>query len=379
MVYVPAVFFIILLVAGLVVAVLSLRDVPEESWSGMTEPHALLGGESTQRFTTNLNTHFLLSKPFSRIERAVNWGLAGDAGPSVRTGCANWFFLSEELDSFADAAQSAQARAQITSAMSRKLQASGIHLMVALVPDKSRIEQAQLCGLHRPAAFVSRLDNWQAQLRQAGVDVLSLEPTLQALPGARYYQTDSHWNEQGAYASAAAIVAHLINNKRLPAPATPPSAAALQRQTIARPGDLLRVSNLDGVPAWMRPATEQAQLTTIAAPSAPASTAPAQDDLFDDAGLPPLAVVGTSFSRTSNFVPFLSHQLSAPVANLAKDGGNFEGAALAYFNSKTFTQSPPKVVLWEVPERMLQKPLTSAERKWLAELTASTHPGSTGR
>ncbi len=80
------------------------------------------------------------------------------------------------------------------------------------------------------------------------------------------------------------------------------------------------------------------------------------DDLFGDAGLPNVALIGTSFSRNSNFVGFLQKALNAPVGNFSKDGGEFSGAAKAYFESPAFKQTPPKLLIWEIPERDLQTP-----------------------
>ena len=80
------------------------------------------------------------------------------------------------------------------------------------------------------------------------------------------------------------------------------------------------------------------------------------DDLFGDDNLPNVALIGTSFSRNSSFVGFLQRALSAPVGNFAKDGGEFSGAAKAYFDSPAFRQTPPQLVIWEIPERDLQTP-----------------------
>ena len=357
----PAAMFVVMMLAGLGVTVQSLRNVPESAWAGFTEPTKLLGGESTRQFTSNLNDHFLPSHFFAQVERAVTWTLVGDTGAQVRTGCRDWFFLTEELESFPHPQQSAQARADIVAAVSKNLKAQGIELVVALVPDKTRVEQAHLCGLHRSPSFAQRLSQWQTALTQAGVNVLNLEPVLSALPGERYYRTDSHWNETGSDAAAQAIAKHLKGGK-LAASAVSP----MNRQTADRPGDLFRLSNLEGLPALLRPPVEKAQITSLAAePAAPAAGA---DDLFGDAALPTVVVLGTSFSRTSNFVPFLSQHLGEAVANLAKDGGNFEGSALAYLGSPTFEQTPPKTIVWEVPERMLQKPLSKAEQQWMRDL-----------
>ena len=59
LVAVPAVAFAVLLIAGLVVSVLSLKAVPEKDWEELKDRDKLLSGESTRRFTKLLNQHCL--------------------------------------------------------------------------------------------------------------------------------------------------------------------------------------------------------------------------------------------------------------------------------------------------------------------------------
>lgn len=361
--FIPVATFALILAGGLIVTLISLLAVPSEKWAGISGLRSLTQGESTRRFSTQLNENFVLSKQFAGIERAVTWSLAGDTGTAVRSGCPGWFFLSDELTPYAAAEANAAARAQIVTQVGAVLQRQGIKLVLALVPDKTRMEQSRLCGLHRPIRFGTRMDDWLQRLQSASIEAIDLRPPLTALVGERYYRTDSHWNDAGAHAAARAI-ANRLQQLQLVAPAAlAPDPQAVKTRLLARPGDLLRVANLSSLPGWLAP---QPEVTPV---SAVAPVAIASDDLFGDTGLPDVALVGTSFSRTSNFVPFLSLQLGAPVANLAKDGGDFAGAAMAYLDSATFRQQPPKVVLWEVPERMLEKPLSKSEQQWLADLS----------
>jgi alginate O-acetyltransferase complex protein AlgJ len=52
-------------------------------------------------------------------------------------------------------------------------------------------------------------------------------------------------------------------------------------------------------------------------------------------------------------VPFLEQKMHRQVANFALDGGDFDGAARAYLRSAAFKQTPPKLLVWEIPERVL--------------------------
>lgn len=360
--FVPMFVFAIVMVGGFVATLLSLQKAPADTWDGLARPKSLADGESTRKFTQALNKHFLLSKPFAQIERAVFWNLAGDAGNSVRPGCPGWFFLNDEITVYPDRLKNAQARAEIVAKVKQQLASKNIKLVVAVVPDKARIESAQLCQLHRSALLSTRLDTWLHELRQRDIAVIDLSAQLAQIGGPRYYRTDTHWNEAGANFSAKSIADWLILKGWLAAPAQLADFNQFPVKVKERPGDLLRVANLEGLPAAWRPDYEIAQETKV--PAVEVSS----DDLFGDAGVPTLAVIGTSFSRTSNFIPFLAQHLGVPVANLAKDGGDFEGAAIAYLDSPQFSQTPPKVLLWEIPERMLEKPLSKAELNWQKKL-----------
>lgn len=355
----PVLAFTALLLAGLAVSVLSLKNVTDAEWAELKDPDKLLSGEATHRFTKLLNAHFVLGTSFNRIERGLQWNLTGDWGPSVRGGCDGWLFLTDELELYPDRQKSAALRASIATALNARLNERGIKLLMVVVPDKTRIEASHLCGLRRAALFEPRIADWQNSL--TGVAVLNLAPVLQALPGERYYRTDTHWNEAGSSAAAGAVAARLAELGWMQAAG---AGVRLNAERTRRSGDLIHLAGLDALPALLRPEAELAQVTKVA----PISVA--SDDLFGDAGLPATALVGTSYSRNSNFVPFLEHRLGEPVANLAKDGGDFAGAATAYFAGSTFKSDPPKVVIWEVPERVIEAPVKEIERRWLEKLAA---------
>lgn len=355
----PALFFVLLLFAGLAVACITLRQLSAKDWRELSDPAKLLSGESTKRFTHLLNQNFVLGHTFSRIEHGILWNLTGDLGPRVRAGCGNWLFLTDELEIHRDRAANAQFRASLAARLDNRLQARGIKLLMVVVPDKTRIESEHLCGLHRPQPFDQRIADWLAELNSRGIETLDLTATLADLSGERYYHTDTHWNETGAHAAAAAIAAKLRRLQWAEAAAQP---VTLSNRPVERPGDLIHLAGLDDLPALLRPKTELTPVTQVPA------IATSGDDLFGDANLPTVALVGTSYSRNSNFAPFLEHQLGEQVANLAKDGGDFAGAATAYFGGTTFRDTPPRLVVWEIPERVIEMPVKDVERSWLQQL-----------
>lgn len=339
---------------------------------------AFLDGKTTGQIADAL-ADTPLPQAAAKLERGLSWMAIGDLGPRVRQGCPDWLFLQDELAVHRGADANAAARAAELRKVQAGLAARGIALLVAVVPDKSRIEAAHLCGIRRPAAFDARVDAWVDAV--PGVNVLPLAGAMRDAQTTYYLRTDTHWNERGAATAAQAIVDRL----RQPGGGfvLPPATLHLRTEAsapAARAGDLLRLAGIDWLPARLQPRADTVQTTRfVEAPPAPASgpvgaahvpaeTADAEDDLFGDTGVPAIAVIGTSFSRNSNFIPFLEAALGVHVGNFARDGGEFAGAANAYFGGAAFKDTPPKLVIWEIPERALQRPLDGEPAAWPAHL-----------
>ncbi|WAH56465.1 cell division protein FtsQ [Pseudomonas silvicola] len=311
----------------------------------------VLQGDITHRFAKTLSNAPVPSQA-ATLERDASWLLFGDLGPRVRQGCPGWLFLTDELRLNPAAMANARAKAQAVVSLQQALAKRGIRLLVAVVPDKSRIAARQLCTLARPASLAPRIVEWLAVLQAAGIAAVDLTPALHPLGDAAYLRTDTHWSEAGARAAAERVAQAVQGIGFKP---TPQQAFDLMPQANARrPGDLVHLAGIDGLPVSLQPRPEYVAATQASA-SAQAS-GDNLDDLFGDDHLPNTALIGTSFSHNSNFLGFLQHALNAPVGSFAKDGGEFSGAAKAYFGSPAFTRTPPALIIWELPERDLQTP-----------------------
>jgi alginate O-acetyltransferase complex protein AlgJ len=289
----------------------------------------------------------------AHLERGASWLLIRDTGSRVRQGCPGWLFLADELKLQPNAAANAHARTAKVLELQGQLRQRGIELLLVLVPDKSRIAASELCGVARSAQFALRLTHWRDSVQAQGLAVLDLTPVLQPQGRDAFLRTDTHWSEAGANAAAIAVAAQIdaLGIKPTPAQSFDLSVSAPQ----VRPGDLVHLAGLDWLPQKWQPPVEQVASSSLTARVAATETL-AEDDLFGDSQLPNVAVIGTSFSRNSNFMPFLEQAVGASVGNFALDGGAFSGAAKAYFASSAFKQTPPKLIVWEIPERDLQAP-----------------------
>jgi alginate O-acetyltransferase complex protein AlgJ len=362
----PGVALLAILLIGLVSSVYTLvfrhSELPADqmSWSGLAN-----GGATTA--ISNLLQHANpLEDPLVTADRVTAYLATGDLGARVRRGCDNWLFLMDELELHRNRAENAAQRLRIIEEVAAYLKARHIGLVVAPVPDKSRVQSADLCGVDRPASIGDRLGDFETQLKDAGVNVVDLLGPMQAIGGERYYRTDTHWNERGAKAAVDAVAAALRD-----AGLAPTQKAEFRVRTDPaheRIGDLIRLGGLENVPYPLRPRGDEEAPTVIE------QSAAANVGLLDETPAPELVLVGTSFSRHANFAPFLSLALTAPIENAAEDGGGVTGAVKDYLAKPEFLKTPPRAVVWEIPERMIEEPVPESDMRW-AQALARQSPG----
>jgi alginate O-acetyltransferase complex protein AlgJ len=319
---------------------------------------AFLAGR-TAAAVNHIMAHNLPIDPWARAAGGLfRWGLFRSGGPQVRVGCDGWLFLTEELRPWPDADAILAERVEALARIRDRLAAQNIALIVAVVPDKARVHGDRLCGAPLSAQSAARYDRLLAALSAKSLAPVSLLPPLQTLAARQdaYWRTDTHWNQDGAAAAAQAIAisAQAVNLDR-PGGFTTTRDAAL----TPGPGDLLRLMGLDILPDGLRPAIDRQHLAHTSEPEAAGG-------LLDDAGAPQVALIGSSYSVNANFHGALQEALGTKVTNLARAGGGFSGAASDYFAGVTFRESPPRLIIWEIPERVISQPITPEERTFFA-------------
>lgn len=308
----------------------------------------------------------LRSTPFAewlgQRQRELSWLVLHDTGPRVRQGCADWLFLLDELRPPVQAASYVHQRLKTAISVYQALSARNLRLVIALVPDKSRIENDHLCTLPRPSALAGRYDEWIAGLSRHGVEVIDLRGPLvevKKATHAAYFQTDTHWNLAGAQAAAITVAEHL--KERGFKPARP---VVIRQQIVQeRPywGDLVRLAGLDGLPASLRPHPDRLLELEFELKYAEDGQALDAQALFGEVPSEHVYLIGTSFSRNSYFADFLAQALGSEVINLAKDGGGF-AASMTSFLAQQGEQAAPAWIVWEMPERSLHEALTEHDR-----------------
>lgn len=372
---VAGVVFLIALLAGAVSAAWSLAagNINKTAWSY----DEFMQGDSTRKLAGEL-AQALMPIAMADAERAASWLIAGSLGPRVRQGCDQWLYLMDELLIHTEGASNAQRRLDAVALVRDRLRRRGVELVVATVPDKSRVQHEQLCNIYRPASLADRLGNWELGLAQHGVRYASLLPFLEAVKqqgkNQPFLKSDTHWSEAGAQVAAQAV-AEVAAETGIAL--IPRQRYVMQQEGVQdRIGDLVRLSGIDWLPAALLPTPDKVaamkfQVKAMGEPEEEGEiiSDDAADDLFGDANLPTVALIGTSYSRTSSFTSYLEAALETPVPSFAMDGGDFWLAAKTYLASHEFRESAPRMVIWEIPERVLEMPLVPDEVVWIQDLT----------
>jgi alginate O-acetyltransferase complex protein AlgJ len=364
-----------LMVAGTYqVIVASLDPTSFDLPKGFT---ALREGVTTQALEKQLDKKLPLRSVSIATANSIRYTLLGGGGEQVRTGKDDWLFLTEELKYEGQTAKSGidgksldpalalKIRSELISGLAKGLEAQGVKLVVALVPDKARLYAKYLPGGVYPAYNETR---YQEALDALGVGQVTTVNLLAAMVRSvsksdLYYRTDTHWNQAGA-AIAADQIAAQVQSLKLDMPKTQFRTEQMKKAVLPqeRAGDLLRLMGLEFVPNAFRPRPDlEIEEMSVEVPAAKPT-----GGLFDETSVP-VVLVGTSYSLRANFHGRLQQSLSAKVLNTAKDGGGFLQSITAYLKDDSFRQSKPQVIVWEIPERMLKSPLTD-EAGWLKKV-----------
>lgn len=354
-----AVFTAAFLGVGLWQGVAALRTEAAQNRIRPTlDADSLLAGRTAAAVNHTLAHDLPADAALRGVGGALRWRLFASGGPQTRVGCDDWLYLTEELRPWADARANMEARAAGLRAVRDALAARGIPLIIAMAPDKARVHPENLCGAPWSAQARGRHDAFLALLERRGVPVVDSLGALRAglAQGPVYLRTDTHWNQRGA-ALVAQAIAHAARDVPLDRPG---GFTTTGEPPLSHPGDLLRLMSLEHMPDRWRPRPDIFGRARTTAPE------PAGGGLLDETPAPQVVLLGSSYSVNGNFHGALQEAMGAQVANFGQAGAGFAGAALRYFVSPAWRESPPRLVVWEVLERALAQPLSAEERAFLA-------------
>lgn len=313
-----------------------------------------LDGAWAASYEKDFNKTTRIHAPSRTAWALLNYVFFREGSNGVLVGRDGWLFTREEFDYHPYQAENVEKNLAFIAKTQKRLAERDIKLLVTLVPAKARVYRAYLGRYAFPSYREGVYDQAARWLRASGIPLADPLPAMTRQAGQKplFFKTDTHWTPEGAHI-AAATAARRARAAWPDLDLAPAGFRTVDLGTDRHEGDLLRYIPLGPLSGEMglkpeslrRVRTEKEEYATAAS------------RLFADDPLP-VALVGTSYSANPdwNFDGYLQEALRAGILNAAKEGlGPFE-TMKAYLSSPALSENPPRLVVWEIPERYLTVP-----------------------
>jgi len=350
----PKIIFSTLFSAMLVVPALMLA--PQLADFERPKQQQILNGEITRSLEKYIDDQNVLKTFATNLWAAIGYKLFKEGRKGVVIGTSGWLFTNEEMDPVADANAIYQANLIAMTHMRDTLKAHGVELVVAIIPAKTRLYRQYLPPERQPSNIHQALyERIHRDLRNAQIKAPSLlEPMMKAnRQHPVFLSTDTHWTPWGAESVAKAL-SDFIKEQSLAAVDTKTfSTEVIEKKP--HQGDLLNYLPLS---PWFDFMSSFADTIEVKK-----TTEQTRDDLshteealFADTSIE-VILVGSSYSANPlwHFAGSLTQNLGTDLLNIAQEGQGPLRPIQEYLQSDEFKNNPPKLVIWEFPERYLLK------------------------
>ncbi|WP_394213365.1 hypothetical protein [Enterovibrio calviensis] len=330
------------LLASAFVVCITIWNVKELSWD--TERHPILNGTQARELESQFEQSLIISDWAKGLWAAIDYSLFKEGYSGVVVGKEGWLFSAEEY--FVPEKKQAKLESNLlfVNNISKQLQASGITLKVALIPEKAEIytEYAPIQPQHR----LGLREEVSATLKRDNLDVIDLFETLDALKHEQqlFLKTDTHWTPQGAKA-AANIIAQTL-----------PQHDVMDFNTIASKPTTFRGDLLNFIPVAPYFNNFGPSPDSLVAYTTEPSALEDEDLFFAPITEPSIALIGTSYSANTNwnFPGFLREFTKQEVLDLSTEGQGPFTPMEDFISDSDFTNSNIKIVIWEIPVRYFE-------------------------
>lgn len=320
-------FFLGFLLIAATTGALCLRP----TLAGTETPSAtdILRGAWQPKFESSLREVLPVSAASRDAWGRAEFALFHEGRKGVIAGKDGWLFTDEEFSCPKSFTWNFRENLDFIAQTQKKMREAGAKLVIVLIPAKSR-----LFGVDVPGCRASLYDDIRARIAAPVTDLLPVMRDRTEF----FFKSDTHWTPAGSRLAAeeAAKLAHVSEGQEF---------KSVSSGSKAHAGDLLRY-----VPGVAFPSETFAAYTTESASGG---------DLLGDAPVPRVALVGTSYSANKdwNFAGFLKESLRADVLNVASEGQGPFAVMRDYLASEEWKSAPPRLVVWEMPERYFLSPL----------------------
>lgn len=282
---------------------------------------------------------------------------AADAYP-VLFGKDGWLFTPYEFATPTDAGDT-QATIDLLVKTNKLFERKGIAMALVIVPSKVRINGPQLPDDRPLDAYTDgKYDSAVQKLRSGGVNVVNLNQAFMSSANRVgdnpiYLKQDTHWSPTGAMLAAETIKATI---EAVPALKTAWAATVPVEYTLAwaKGPSLWRARDL----VHYLPKEQQTFAPERALAFKVTRTKPSSASLQGAGDPVGILVIGSSYSNPNTlYADAIRYQLQRDVLNISipVDQGPWVGLE-GYLGNDAYKTNPPKLVIWEIPERELRSP-----------------------
>ncbi len=273
----------------------------------------------------------------------------------VIRGKNDWLFIRheivhEELD------KAAQSSFGLIEKLNRVLARNDIALLVVVIPSKMETYVEQLPDDFKVSRYMQGFnDSMQSILRSGGVPVIDLKKplrnaALQNTDSPVFFRLDTHWTPTGAMVGAQTIQEGILSNPSLKkAFDSAPSVKYKLEWTNKKQRTKFRdITNYLPVGAPTYPPDEVLRFHVTRENATKVS-------LLGEMAGGDIGLVGSSFSgESTGFADALRYVLQRDVVNFAVNGDVGPWVVMrSYLRDDVFQKKTPKMVIWEIPERVV--------------------------
>ncbi|WP_020410965.1 alginate O-acetyltransferase [Hahella ganghwensis] len=327
------------------------------SWQAFEQPQevsAIDGGWASQ-YESHYNSEFPVKNLGTSLWAAIQYLLFDEGREGVVVGGQDWLYTQEEFKAYSDFSDRVDQQLNLIASVQHYLARQGVELNLSLVPSKVRVYPEYLDG-HKPFTPHETLYSEAVEgLRDRGVATSELLSEMLAAKNSDqvFLRTDTHWTPAGA-AVAANKVALTLEKQLRDLPWHSKTYSTDIKPPVPHKGDLLNYIPLEPYFENLGPGEEEISPRETALAETDTEDSLLSDDLFGSSN-EEVVLVGTSYSANSlwNFVGALQQQTGIDIISYAQEGKGPVIPMMEYLTSEDFRQSPPKVVIWEFPERYL--------------------------
>ena len=324
----------------------STYQVQDKSW---------VTGDQASAYEHHYDEQLPIKRFGVNVWAAIEYALFNEGRSGVEIGQAGWLYSSEELKTYSPEQDYTEQNLKQIKTIAAALSKQNIELVIAVIPTKARIYPEHLGASHPSETASARYREFTQWLQSQAIHWAGFkEPMLEAKNLQQVYlRTDTHWTPYGAKVAAthlgryiAEIDNSLIDDSSLFSTKTESSQS--------HEGDLMSFIPFRDYFHWMgpQPETIEPQVTHLMSTD---NLSDADSLLFAAEPSFEIALVGTSYSANKlwNFPGAIEQQLGQEILNYAEEGKGPIEPMMTYLSSEDFANSPPRLLIWEFPERYL--------------------------